>query len=266
MFDVGRDPSPLRGRTVVVTGVSRRAGIGHAVACRAAAYGANVLCHHFSQHDEQQPWGADDIGAVMDSVRGHLTDGARVVDLEADLADPGAPEQLIATAHSAFGGIDALVCNQALSGFDGALGELTADDLDRHRAVNTRTSILLAQALLAQHRAGQLASVVFMTSGQNLGPMPGEVAYAAAKAGLVGVTATLADQVGGRGIRINAVNPGPVDTGYLTESAVSELEHRFAGGRVGSPDDAARLVTWLCTDEAAWITGQVINSEGGFRR
>ena len=109
-----------------------------------------------------------------------------------------------------------------------------------------------------------------MTSGQDLGPMTGEVAYAASKAALASITKTLADQLADRRITLNTVNPGPVDTGYAAfadQPDVHEIVRRhFPQGRWGTPDDPARLIAWLVTDEAAWITGQVINSEGGFRR
>ena len=105
-----------------------------------------------------------------------------------------------------------------------------------------------------------------MTSGQSHGPMPGEVAYASAKGALAQITPTIAAELGPRGITVNTVNPGPVDTGYLTDEMWSFTEPMFPFGRYGQPDDAARLLAWLVTDEAAWITGQVINSEGGFAR
>lgn len=250
----------------MVTGVSRRAGIGYATACRLAAYGASVFCHHFSPHDAEQDWGADDLDAVLDGVRSHLVGDARVADLHADLAEPDAPERVIAAAVEEFGRLDGLICNQALSGSDGAIGELSAADLDRHWRVDARASILLAQAFATHHDDGSPASIVFLTSGQGLGPMPGEVAYAAAKAALAGVTTTIADQLADRGIRVNTVNPGPVDTGYLTEEMWRAIEPMFPFGRVGHPEDPARLIAWLTTDEAAWITGQVINTEGGFGR
>jgi 3-oxoacyl-[acyl-carrier protein] reductase len=96
--------------------------------------------------------------------------------------------------------------------------------------------------------------------------MPDELAYATSKGALVAITSTLADTLADRGITVNTVNPGPTDTGYATEAAHERVARRFPAGRWGAPDDVARLVAWLCTDEAAWITGQVINSEGGFRR
>ncbi len=85
----GRDPLPLAGRTVLVTGVSRRIGIGHAIACRAADYGASIVAHHYRPHDTSQPWGADNIDAVMDSIRTHLVGPARLIDIPADLAATG---------------------------------------------------------------------------------------------------------------------------------------------------------------------------------
>lgn len=263
---LGRDPLPLSGKSVVVTGVSRRAGIGYATACRLAAYGASVFCHHFSPHDEEQDWGSDNLDAVLDGVRSCLVGEARVADLHADLAEHGVAERVIAAAVAEFGHVDALVCNQALTGSDGAIGELSAADLDRHWAVDARASILLAQAFAGHHNEESTGSIVFLTSGQALGPMPGEIAYAAAKAALAGVTTTIADQLADRGIRVNTVNPGPVDTGYLTEEMWQVVEPMFPFGRYGHPDDPARLIAWLITEEASWITGQIINTEGGFGR
>lgn len=263
---LARDPVPLRGRSVVITGVSRRAGIGYATACRLAAYGANVCCHHFAPHDAAQPWGGDDIDAVLEGVRAHLVGGARVVDVHADLAEPTGPARVIDAAVDAFGHVDALIANQAMSGSDGTLAEVTAADFDAHWAVDARASLLLAQAFAAHHDPARSGAIVFLTSGQDLGPMPGEIAYATAKAAIAGITGTLADHFADRNIRINTVNPGPVDTGWMSDALRHSLVGRFPFGRIGEPDDAARLITWLVTDEAAWITGQVINSEGGFRR
>ena len=289
---------PLTGRTVVVTGVSRRAGIGHAVACRAADLGASLLCHHFSPHDAEQPWGADSVGATLDSVRGHLVAGARLIDIEADVRDPEAPQAVIEYAVRSFGTVDALVCNQTSSGRDGALERITAADLDHHWAVDARASLLLVQAY-AEHAAGRYeaepgggsdesgggsegagssgsavlpGSVVLMTSGQGLGPMPEEIAYCTAKAALVGITPSLAAGLAERGIRLNSVNPGPVDTGYMDYPGCEDdgLRDAVAGmfprGRIAQPDDPARLICWLLTDDASWVTGQVISAEGGFRR
>jgi 3-oxoacyl-[acyl-carrier protein] reductase len=263
-----RDPLPLRGRTALVTGVSRRAGIGYAVARRLAALGASLFLHHYAPHDRDQPWGEDAGGAqaVVAGVRGALAAAdASVHHLELDLALPEAPARLIDAAAGAFGHLDILVCNHARGG-DAPLGALDAALLDAHWAVNTRSTILLTQAFAARHDGRPGGRVIFMTSGQDLGPMTGEVAYAASKGALASITKTLADQLADQRITLNAVNPGPVDTGYAPPEAHEAVRRHFPQQRWGVPDDPARLIAWLVTDEAAWITGQVINSEGGFRR
>jgi 3-oxoacyl-[acyl-carrier protein] reductase len=264
-----RDPLPLRGRTALVTGVSRRAGIGYAVARRLAALGASLFLHRYAPHDRDQPWGEDPGGvqAVVAGVRGALAAvDASVHHLELDLALPEAPARLIEAAADAFGHLDILVCNHARSGGDGPLGTLDAKMLDAHWAVNTRSTILLTQAFAARHDGRPGGRIIFMTSGQDLGPMTGEVAYAASKGALASITKTLADQLADQRITLNAVNPGPVDTGYAPPEAHEVVRRHFPQQRWGLPDDPARLIAWLVTDEAAWITGQVINTEGGFRR
>ncbi|MBK1784538.1 SDR family oxidoreductase [Prauserella cavernicola] len=266
MVEQGRESYPLAGRVAVVTGVSRRGGIGYAIACRLAAYGASVFLHHFAPHDREQEWGADDLDAVRQGVRSHLHADARLADMHADLAAKGAAQAVLDGAVREFGHVDVLVCNHALTGHDGPLGELTEDELDRHWAVDARSCILLLQAFANQHGDRPGGAAVFLTSGQALGPLPGEVAYGAAKAALHGITMTLADQLADHGIRLNTVNPGPVDTGYLTDRMWRTVEPMFPFGRYGEPDDPARLIAWLVTDEARWITGQILNTEGGFGR
>jgi 3-oxoacyl-[acyl-carrier protein] reductase len=264
-----RDPLPLRGRAALVTGVSRRAGIGYAVARRLAALGASLFLHRYAPHDRDQPWGEDPGGvqAVVAGVRDALAAvDASVHHLELDLALPEAPARLIEAAADAFGHLDILVCNHARSGGDGPLGTLDAKMLDAHWAVNTRSTILLTQAFAGRHDGRPGGRVIVMTSGQDLGPMTGEVAYAASKGALASITKTLADQLADQRITLNAVNPGPVDTGYASPEAHEAVRRHFPQQRWGVPDDPARLIAWLVTDEAVWITGQVINSEGGFRR
>ncbi|MFE0256485.1 SDR family oxidoreductase [Streptomyces sp. NPDC059010] len=267
--DLRRDPLPLRGRTALVTGASRRGGIGHAVARRLASYGASVYLHHHVPHDAAMPWGADRPEDVVASVREALGDpDAQVLAGPGDLSDPAAPAELIATSAAALGGrLDILIANHALSGSDGTLDEIDATMLDAHWAVDTRSVVLLVQAHARLRRAGPGGRVVMMTSGQDIaGGMPGELAYALQKGALASVTRSLSTALAERGITVNTVNPGPVDTDYLTGEAYEVVASRFPAGRWGMPDDPARLIAWLATDEAGWITGQVIDSEGGFRR
>ncbi|WP_017555745.1 SDR family oxidoreductase [Nocardiopsis baichengensis] len=258
---------PLLGRGALVTGVSRRDGIGYAVARRLAAYGASVFCHHFASHDAGQPWGGDDVGAVLEGVRSACSDPrARVGGAEADLAVADAPREVFGAARSALGRVDILVCNHARSGGDADLAGVTADMLDGHWAVDARSALLLAREFAAARDRAEGGRVVFLTSGQGQGPMPGEVAYAAAKGALAAVTLTVADELADRGITVNTVDPGPVQTGYISAGAEAYLMHKMPMGRLGRPDDPARLIAWLATDEACWITGQVLHSEGGFAR
>lgn len=264
---------PLSGRTAVVTGVSRRRGIGFAVATRLARIGASLCVQHWAPHDADQPWGADDVDQVLDLLRAELHDGARLTDVRLDLAAPDAGEVLVARAGEALGHLDVLVCNHARSGGDGPLAEQTADSLDAHWQVNTRSTLLATKAFAVQHDGRPGGRVVWMTSGQLLGPMTQEIAYAASKAALAGVTASVADGLIERGIVLNTVNPGPVNTGYLDQETrdrpadvLDDVLAHFPGGRFGEPDDPARLIAWLVSDEGRWVVGQVISTEGGFRR
>ncbi|ANW21255.1 SDR family oxidoreductase [Streptomyces clavuligerus] len=270
-----RDPLPLRGRTALVTGASRRGGIGYAVARRLAAHGASVYLHHHVPHDEAKPWGADPEGpeAVAAGVRAALGDpSARVCHGPGDLSTAAAPAELIATATRALGGrLDILVANHALSGFDGTLLEIDAEKLDAHWAIDTRAVLLLIQTFARQRAALPARTpggrVVMMTSGQDIaGGMPGELAYALAKGALASVTRSLSTTLAELAVTVNTVNPGPVDTDYMEGEEYQAVADLFPAGRWGMPDDPARLIAWLATDEAEWITGQVIDSEGGFRR
>ncbi|MEV7065513.1 SDR family oxidoreductase [Streptomyces collinus] len=267
--ELRRDPLPLRGRTALVTGASRRGGIGHAVARRLAAYGASVYLHHHVPHDADQPWGADRPEDVLASVREAAGDpGVRIVAGPGDLADPAVPAEVVGRAADALGGrLDILVANHAQSGFDGSLDEIDTAMLDRHWSVDTRAVLLLVQAHARSRPPGPGGRVMMMTSGQDIaGGMPGEIAYALQKGALASITRSLATTLAERGITVNTVNPGPVDTDYLTGEYYDAVAARFPSGRWGMPDDPARLIAWLATDEAGWITGEVINSEGGFRR
>lgn len=248
-------------RVALVTGVSRRAGIGVGIARRLLADGLAVLTTGWSAHDAEQPWGADPDGDEP------LPDTApdRLRHVVADLTDAHTAAELVDAAIDRFGGLDVVVANHARSSSTG-LAAVTVDELHRCWAVNVRATILLAQAFAARRDGARPGRLVLFTSGQHLGPMPGEIAYVATKGALHQLTATLADGLADSGITVNCVNPGPVDTGYARGQAHRRVAARFPAGRWGHPDDVGRLVAWLASDEAAWITGQVLTSEGGFRR
>jgi 3-oxoacyl-[acyl-carrier protein] reductase len=251
----------LAGRVALVTGASRRIAIGAAIARRLVAGGAAVFVHSWSPHDAEMPWGADEGGAeaLVDELRGQ---GGQVEHVSADLADPDAPDRLVAAARDRFGRLDILVANHARSSQQ-ALEDLTAAEIDLSYAINTRATLLLVKAFAAQHDGRPGGRVVLFTSGQYAGAMPDELPYIASKGALHQLTRSLAAHLMPRGITVNCVNPGPNDTGYADDEMRRIVADHIPGGRWGTPNDAARLVAWLVSDESDWVTGQVIASDGG---
>jgi 3-oxoacyl-[acyl-carrier protein] reductase len=262
-------PRVLQGRVALITGVSRRAGIGFAIARRLASQGADLFVHSLSLYDRQQPWGADPggIDAVLAELQSH---GTWVAHTEADFLAPEAPREVVKRAVEVYGHVDVLIVNHAYStqhSFEAWVEDtLSVEEIDRHLLVNVRASLLLIAAFVHQHDRRPGGRVILLTSGQHLGPMPTELAYAASKGALHQLTLSLSDCLIERGITVNTVNPGPTDTGWATKDVYTWVVQHMPQGRWGQPDDAARLIAWLVSDDAVWVTGQVINSEGGFRR
>lgn len=253
-----------KARWALVTGVGRRIGIGAAI-CRAlAGDGVSIGFTAWSAYDEAMPWGGDR-GWSQSFADELIGLGVDAFGIEADLADPQAIERLMTEVSERAGRLSILVNNAAFS-TNGGIDEMTAGQLDAHYAVNVRGMALLTQAFARQWDGGPGARVVNLTSGQSRGPMPGELAYAATKGAVEAFTVSVSPALATRGITINAVNPGPTDTGWMDEELRELLLPRFPMGRIGAPEDAAELVAFLCSDAAGWITGQVIHSEGGFLR
>ncbi|MGX5771577.1 SDR family oxidoreductase [Microbacterium trichothecenolyticum] len=280
---------PLAGKTALVTGVSRRRGIGFAVATRFARLGADVFLHHYRPHDTRLPWGGDDLDALREGLRAELAPEARLGDISADLRDAASVPLVIEAARALTGRLDILVCNHAQSGDDGSILDMTAERLDAFWQTNTRSTLLLTREFAALHtgpldpgsrpgerveRRGPFAEptgrVFWMTSGQIHGAMRGEVAYATSKAALAGVTKTVAAELLDLGIILNTIDPGPVNTGYLdpetTDRPLDEIAAWMRStpfGRYGEPADPARLIGWLATPDGAWVVGQVLSTDGG---
>lgn len=252
----------LRGRVAVVTGAGRRAGIGAAICRTLARRGADVFFTQWDAYDRGPGIGEDPDGpaALREELRSL---DVRAEHAEADLSLPESPARVLEEAAGRLGVPSILVNNAAHSARDG-FENLDATTLDAHYVVNLRATALLSVEFARRYPGGPGGRIISMTSGQENGPMPGELAYAATKGAVVAFTRSLAAEVGPKGITVNTVNPGPTDTGWMDEKFKRELIPRFPLGRIGLPEDAARLVAWLATDEAAWITGQVIDSHGGF--
>ncbi len=207
--------------------------------------------------------GRADPGGAESLVEELSAAGGNLAHVSADLADPDTPAQLVAAARKSFGRLDIVVANHARSARQ-SLEELTAAELDLTYAVNTRATLLLVREFAAQYKPGAGGRVVVFTSGQYHGVMPAELPYIASKAALRELTPTLAAHLITRGITVNCVNPGPNNTGHGDDVGWAWIAERNPGGRASTPQDTARLVGWLVSDEAEWVTGQVIASDGGW--
>jgi 3-oxoacyl-[acyl-carrier protein] reductase len=260
----GQATLPLLGQVALVTGASRHRGIG-AATCRALAErGADVAFSHWLRYDAAFPWAGgpdepDDLAAELAGL------GVRAVAIKWDLARADTLEPLLDVVEARLGPISILVNNAAYSTSDG-YERLDAGTIDAHVAVNLRATMLLSAAFARRFAGDRPGRIINLTSGQSLGPMPDELAYGATKGAVEAFTRSLAPAVAAKGITVNAINPGPTDTGWISPDLRAELLPKFPMGRLGTPQDAARLIAWLAGPEAGWVTGQVIHSEGGFFR
>ena len=256
----------LTERNILVTGVSRPGGIGAALVRRLAKYGARVLFHGSADYDRAMEYSDASASFAREFEQDLRREGLDVTALaSSDLYRPGAGEELIGLAAREAGYLDDLVLNHAYS-TGSSLGQWTEEDIDRHLRVNVLASMMMIQAFAGQKPKGLRGVVTLFTSGQDLGPMTGEIPYAVSKAAEASLCRQAAAALARQNIQVNCANPGPTDTGYLTGEAYEQVAQSFPLGKWGTPEDAARLVHFLQSEEARWITGQVISSEGGFQR
>jgi 3-oxoacyl-[acyl-carrier protein] reductase len=184
--------------------------------------------------------------------------------MSADLADVETPKRIMDAVEERFGGASVLVNNAVHDTMDAPFHELDAQTLDAYYAVNIRGTMLLSVEFARRFTRGAGGRIVNLTSGQGRGPMPGKLAYVATKGAIEAFTVTLSAEVAPSGITVNAVDPGPTDTGWMTDEVREYLLPRFPMGRIGQAEDAARLIAFLASENAAWVTGQIIRSTGGF--
>lgn len=254
------DRKPLSGKVALITGVSRRQGIGAAIAMELARSGADVCTAYYRAYDREMPWGIDE--SEPDSILADLrTTGVRVHGVEIDLGLPEAPRRLFEMARARFGQVDILVNNAAYSK-ETTIATTTSTDLDSHYAVNVRAVTMLSLEFIRGFVPGGAGRIINITSGQGLAPMPHDLAYAATKGAIDALTLSLSAAVARLGITVNALDPGPTDTGWMQSELRESLLKTASAGRLGMPQDAARLVAFLASDAAGWVTGQVIRSRG----
>ncbi|NLX64506.1 MAG: 3-oxoacyl-[acyl-carrier-protein] reductase [Clostridiaceae bacterium] len=240
----------FKGKTVIVTGSTR--GIGNEIAVRFASLGANVMLSGTS----------DSVYAAVDVLK---EKGYSVAGYCGDVSLPAVAQSLIDKTVETFGSLDILVNNAGVT-CDKLLIRMEEEDWDRVINVNLKSAYLCTKAAVRIMMKKRSGSIINITSVVGLMGNAGQANYAASKAGLIGFTKSVAREFAARGITCNAVAPGFIET-RMTDSLSAEIKESYLKsiplGRYGTPSEVADLVVFLASDSARYITGQVINIDGG---
>ncbi len=246
--------SRLTGKVALVTGASK--GIGAGIALALGAEGANVIVNYASSRD-----GADQVVAAIGQA------GGKAVAIQGNVGRTADVEKLFAESAQAFGTIDILVNNAGVVSFM-PIGEIT--EAEYHRQFDTNVlGVLLASQAAANQFGPQGGSVINISSVVSRLAPPGSSIYSATKGAVDTITKVLAKELGPRGIRVNAINPGMIETegartaGFIGGAFESQTVERTPLGRIGKPDDIAPVAVFLASDESRWVTGEIINVSGG---
>jgi 3-oxoacyl-[acyl-carrier protein] reductase len=243
----------LAGKVALITGGSR--GIGRAVAIEFAKSGADVALV------------GRDVNALQESAAlcANARPGATAELYAGDVADQTAMERIVTEVIERFGRIDCAVAGAGQS-TDALLLRLKSDTIDRMLDVNLKSAFYLCGAVAKPMMKQRAGSIVLMTSIVGMTGNAGQAAYAASKAGLIGLCKSLAKELGSRNIRVNAVAPGLIETAMtekMPDAAREFLIKQAALGRAGKPEDVSGVVAFLCSDAAGYVTGQTLVVDGG---
>jgi 3-oxoacyl-[acyl-carrier protein] reductase len=243
----------------LVTGVGRTAGIGAGIAAQLAASGWDIAFTHWAAYDTRMTWGAE--AGATDAIQAILTGhGAAAAAIEADLTDTSVPARIFDETEQRLGPVTALVichCESVASG----LLDTTVESFDRHFAVNTRATWLLIREFGQRFRGTPgTGRVISLTSDHTVGNLP----YGASKGAADRITLAAAHELAHLGVSANVINPGPVDTGWMSDEIKASGIRETPLGRLGTPWDTAQLVDFLCSPRGQWINGQLLMSNGGF--
>ena len=239
-------------RTAIVTGGSR--GIGRAVCRKLAEHSMNIVMNYSANADA-----AEEAADVCRSL------GARVVTVQGSVAVPEDCDRIVQEALDAFGQVDVLV-NSAGITRDNLLLRMSEEDFDQVIAVNLRGTFRMMKAVARPMMRKRYGRIINLSSSVGEMGNAGQVNYAASKAGVNGMTKAFAKEIAGKGITVNAVAPGFIDTDMtraLSREAAESLKARIPMGRLGTPEDVAHVISFLASEEAGYVTGQVIGVNGG---
>ncbi|EIW18060.1 MULTISPECIES: 3-oxoacyl-[acyl-carrier-protein] reductase [Pelosinus] len=242
----------LDGKVAIITGASR--GIGRSVAIELAKLGAKVVINYAGNEAA-----AEEVKNII------VAAGGQGIVIKADVGDVEAVDAMVKETISTFGKIDILVNNAGITR-DNLLMRMKEEDWDAVMNINLKGVFVCTKAvsrIMMKQRAGK---IINMTSVVGLMGNAGQANYAAAKAGVIGFTKSMAKELASRGITVNAIAPGFIGTdmtAVLSDQVKTELTEKIPAGRLGSPEDVAAAVTFLASDSANYITGQTLNVDGG---